>query len=123
EEHVREGRPATLLEVKLPLPFVITAAGYVEKYGPDERYNYLRFLASVPCPTLVTFGGKEVESNMAFQGMPEEVAAVAARHARFGVDTVAGADHFYMEARDEVVRRAEAWLRTLPSESGNRLAT
>jgi alpha-beta hydrolase superfamily lysophospholipase len=31
EQCVLEGRPMTLLEVKLPLPFVITAAGYVEK--------------------------------------------------------------------------------------------
>jgi len=36
---VREGHPAALLDVKLPLPFAITAAGYAEKYGPDERYN------------------------------------------------------------------------------------
>ena len=35
------------LEVKLPLTYVITAAGYVEKYGPDERYNYLRCARSL----------------------------------------------------------------------------
>ena len=37
ERHVEQGQAATLLEVKLPLPFVVTAGGYVEKYGPDER--------------------------------------------------------------------------------------
>jgi len=31
------GEPNHLLDVRLPLPFVVTAAGYVEKYGPDER--------------------------------------------------------------------------------------
>jgi alpha-beta hydrolase superfamily lysophospholipase len=56
EEHLARGEPAALLDVKLPLPFVITAAGYAEKYGPDERYNYLKFAASVRCPTLFTFG-------------------------------------------------------------------
>src|SRR5262249_13795541 len=37
EGYVASGQPLTLMEVKLPLPMVITAAGYVEKYGPDER--------------------------------------------------------------------------------------
>ena len=39
-------------------------ARYLEKYGPDERYNYLRFLAGVSCPVLVTLGEKEVRDNM-----------------------------------------------------------
>jgi DNA-binding beta-propeller fold protein YncE len=52
EQLVSYGQPAALMDVKVPMPFVITAAGYLEKYGPDERYNFLRFLASVKCPTL-----------------------------------------------------------------------
>jgi dienelactone hydrolase len=113
EQQVSEGRPAALLDVKLPLPFVVTAAGYVEKYGPDERYNYLRFIAGVPCPTLVTFGGREVESNMAFRGAPEELALLAPRHGRLRVEVIAGADHFYTGTRDEVIRRAEEWFREM----------
>ena len=68
------------MEVQTPLPFVTTAGGFVEKYGPDERYNYLRFAADAPCPTLVTFGGAEVETNMAFRGAPEELRTIAAQH-------------------------------------------
>ncbi len=112
ERHISEGRPAALLEVTLPLPFVITAAGYVEKYGPEERYNYLRFVASVPCPTLVTFGSVEVESNIAFRGMPEQLAALAVRYSRLHVETIEGADHFYTGARNEVSARVETWLRS-----------
>ena len=62
ERYVEQGQPGALLDVKLPLPFVVTAAGYVEKYGPEERYNFLRFIAGVRCPALVTLkcdrGGK-----------------------------------------------------------------
>src|SRR5262249_39445786 len=95
ERYVEQSQPAALLEVKLPLPFVIAAGGYVEKYGPDERYNYLRFLAGVPCPTLITLGSIEVENNMAFRGAPEAIAPLAERHGRMTVQTIAGADHFY----------------------------
>jgi hypothetical protein len=47
---VEGGQPAALLEVTLPLPMAITAAGYLEKYGPEERYNFLRFVGGVTCP-------------------------------------------------------------------------
>jgi pimeloyl-ACP methyl ester carboxylesterase len=111
EGHVQAGQAATLLDVRMPLPYLITAAGYVEKYGPDERYNYLRFIGGVPCPLLVTFGSLEVEDNMAFRGAPAELEALAARRGRLGVEVVPGADHFYSGARQEVVGRVEAWLR------------
>jgi pimeloyl-ACP methyl ester carboxylesterase len=111
EQHVSEGRPLALLDVKLPLPFLISAAGYVEKYGPDERYNYLRFLSGVRCPTLVTLGSQEVENNMAFRGAPEALKELAACHPTLRPVTIAGADHFYSAARDELVRQVEQWLR------------
>ncbi len=116
EEQLRAGRPDALLDVKLPLPFVITAAGYLEKYGPDERYNYLRFLPGVTCPALVTLGDVEVANNMAFADAPEALRELTARNPRLGVETIAGADHFYTAVRAEVVARVEAWLRsTLPA--------
>jgi pimeloyl-ACP methyl ester carboxylesterase len=111
EQSVSEGNPAALLEVKLPLPFVITAAGYVEKYGPDERYNFLKFLPGVSCPVLVTLGELEVANNMAFQGLPEAIAEIAARYPGLAVRTIAGADHFYTGVRADLVRCVEEWLR------------
>src|SRR5262249_4715013 len=41
EQLCAAGEGDTLLEIKMPLSFVITAAGYVEKYGPDARYDVL----------------------------------------------------------------------------------
>ena len=97
------------------MPFAIAAAGYVEKYGPDERYNYLRFLASVLCPALVTLGSKEVESNMAFRCAPEEIRALSSRHPRLGLEVIPDADHFYTGVRPELIARIEAWLRRRPA--------
>jgi alpha-beta hydrolase superfamily lysophospholipase len=111
ERCVREGRPAELLEVKLPLPLVITAAGYVEKYGPDERYNYLRFASGAACPTLITLGSVEVDGNMAFQGAPEELTRLGQRYPHLQVELIDGADHFYTGVRPQMLDRVEAWLR------------
>jgi alpha-beta hydrolase superfamily lysophospholipase len=106
---VQDGQPHALLEVRLPLPFVIAAAGYVEKYGPEERYNYLRFLSAVRCPVLVTLGSVEAQNNMAFRGAAEALGEV--RHGQLAVEIIAGADHFYTGTRPELLARMEAWLR------------
>jgi pimeloyl-ACP methyl ester carboxylesterase len=113
EQLVASGQPATLMEVQLPLPYVITAAGYLEKYGPDERYNFLSFPSGIQCPTLITFGGKEVAANMAFQGVPDVLRPLVARQPSLQVETIPGADHFYTGVRAELGERVERWLRHL----------
>jgi alpha-beta hydrolase superfamily lysophospholipase len=113
---VSAGEPEALLEVRLPLPIVITAGGYVEKYGPDERYNFLRFLDQVSCPVLLTLGEVESASNIAFQD-----AVQAARQAApaVHVEMVPGADHFYTGVREELLRRVEAWIHASRGEKAS----
>jgi dienelactone hydrolase len=104
---VQAGRPTALLEVQLPLPFIITAAGYVEKYGPDERYNYLNFISSVRVPALITLGEIEAASNMAFRGAAD---ALAQTRRPPSVAVIPQADHFYTKARADLVECIDAWL-------------
>lgn len=111
EAMVKAGKPGTLLEVRLPLPMAIAAAGYVEKYGPEERYNYLRFLPSVSCRTILLFGSVEVAKNMAFQDAPVEVSRLIERRSNFNLATIAGADHFYTGVREEAWVSIESWLK------------
>ncbi|OAI50602.1 hypothetical protein AYO44_17650 [Planctomycetaceae bacterium SCGC AG-212-F19] len=109
---VEAGQPAALLDVKFPLPFAISAAGYVEKYGPDERYNYLPLLRSLACPTLVTLGEVEMSNNVAFRDSTQAIAEVRPQPAHLAVELIAGADHFYTGVRADLVARLEGWLRT-----------
>jgi pimeloyl-ACP methyl ester carboxylesterase len=108
EQVVQDGQPHTLIEVPLPLPFVIAAAGYLEKYGPEERYNYLRFLGGVRCPVLVTLGSLEVQNSLAFRGAPEALAEL--RRSNVAVELIAGADHFYNGVRENLLAHLQAWL-------------
>ena len=101
------GEPEALLEVRVPLPFVVTAAGYVEKYGPDERYNYLKWIDKVACPTLVTFGSIETRDNMAFRDAVADIARIAPG---VGVETIDGADHFYTGVREVLIDRVVSRL-------------
>ncbi len=106
ERLVEGGNPAGLMEITLPLPMLITAAGYLEKYGPDERYNFLKFLRGIRFPTLITFGELEVAGNMAFQGLPEALSGSGTT-----VAIIPGADHFYTAVRPELLARLERALR------------
>jgi pimeloyl-ACP methyl ester carboxylesterase len=113
EEHVRQGRGETLIESRFPLAMLITAAGYVDKYGPAERYNVLAHASRVTCPTLFTFGSVEVAASPAFAGMPEEIERLAGTSPHIQVATIAGADHFYAGCHSEIIGRLERWLRRL----------
>jgi pimeloyl-ACP methyl ester carboxylesterase len=106
EQHAATGQATTILDVKLPLPLLITAGGFLEKYGPDERYNYLQFLAGVDRPTLITLGELEVANNMAFRAAPD-----AARRKNVAVEMIAAADHFYNGVRGVLAERIDRWLR------------
>jgi pimeloyl-ACP methyl ester carboxylesterase len=115
EQLVREGRGETLMSVRFPLPYLVSAAGYIDKYGPAERYNLLNFAPRVACPALYTFGTLELANNTAFQGLPERLEAQAAQGANLKVAAITGADHFYSGVHSELADRLEFWLRrTLP---------
>jgi pimeloyl-ACP methyl ester carboxylesterase len=108
DELVQTGKPAALLDVTLPLPFVITAAGYVEKYGPDERYNFLKVLNGVDMPTLIPFGAIECANNVAFRDAPSAIAEL--RRSNVIVAVIADADHFYTNARPALIHLLDRWL-------------
>lgn len=96
------GRGDELMFITFPLPTYITAAGYLDRYGPEERYNVLGHVQRVACPTLVTYGSVEVQANVAFHGMPEAVEALATPANRLQVAVLAGADHFYTGCYDSL---------------------
>jgi pimeloyl-ACP methyl ester carboxylesterase len=110
EEHVRLGKGETLMQVEFPLPYIVTAAGYLDKYGPQERYNVLRYVTRLACPTLVTFGSAEVAGNVAFAGLPEAIELAVGPDSPVAVATIAGADHVYSGTRSELSARIERWL-------------
>ncbi len=114
ERHVAEGRPEALMEIRFPLPYVITAAGYLDKYGPAETYNILHHAGALPIPTLFTYGGLEVRSGEAFRGMPEALEELKARGANLSTAVISGGDHNYTGVQDDLMNTIERWLRSRP---------
>ena len=114
QQHVAAGQPATLIQTRVPVPLLISAAGFLDKYGPEERYNFLRFASRVHSPLLFTFGSLELDhGGVAFAGLPDTIAQLA-NQADEGwqpqVTVIEGADHHYRSGRDTLNRELSRWL-------------
>jgi hypothetical protein len=111
EKMVAEKRGDELFTGKFPFPLLITASGYVDKYGPAERYNILTYAAAVPCPALFTYGSKELRlGGIAFEGLPEALMELPnADHRQVAV--IDGADHVYSGVAANLAEQIVWWLR------------
>jgi hypothetical protein len=110
EELVAAGREDELMLIDFPLKYYVSAGGFVDRYGPRERYDIVRLLDRVSVPTLVTYGSSEVQGNLAFRGMPEDVGKTSNAANRLQVAVIAGADHIYTGCHDALAGRILAWL-------------
>lgn len=117
-EKVAAGHGDTVLDVRFPLPHLVTAAGFLDKYGPEERYDFLSFVSQVTCPLLITFGGAELLENIAFRGLPEALAETKVQAPRFDVDAIDDADHNYTTRRNELSAAIGSWLASLARAGG-----
>lgn len=109
-ELAKAGRGDELFTSKFPFPLLITAEAYLDKYGPAERYNVLRFAAELPCPALFLYGSKELEhGGIAFAGLPEAVKALPGAKRR-QVVVIDGADHFYTGLGERLASEMVSWI-------------
>jgi pimeloyl-ACP methyl ester carboxylesterase len=110
EQMVRKGQGEELFTSKFPFPLLISAASYIDKYGPAERYNLLKFAGEFSCPVLFTYGTKELAGGgVAFAGMPEALGGLAGGERRT-IRVIDGADHFYTGVGDVLAQTVVDWL-------------
>ncbi|HEY4310499.1 MAG TPA: alpha/beta fold hydrolase [Pirellulales bacterium] len=107
---VRHGRSRELIEILFPLAYAISAEGYLDKYGPEERYDILKLIPRVGCPLVMTYGTAELPTSAAFRGMPDAIANLPGGQRR-QMMIVAGADHFYAGMYSELWSNVELGLR------------
>lgn len=111
QQLVAEGRASQLFQARFPFPLLISAASYVDKYGPGERYNIVKLVDRVEPPLLVVYGGGELsQGGTAFSGVPEAIRAAARRQQPLELVTVPGADHNYAGLAAELGHVVTSWL-------------
>lgn len=111
ERLYQAGRPDTLLAARVPFPILISAACYIDKYGPKETYNILRYIERLACPTLFTYGQLELEKGgIAFAGLPEAIGARHLPEQQVEVRSIGDADHMYSGVRPALAECISDWL-------------
>jgi hypothetical protein len=96
--------------VKVPMEYVSGAANYLDKYGPEEKYNVITHIANIECPVLAITGTDEVARRFAFDGLPDAFAEVGRRKRNLVHTSVPGGDHQYSGRQDLVLSKVVEWL-------------
>ena len=111
-ELVQRGQGDSLVPVTQPLSFVATAAGYVEKYGPENRYDYVPLLSRLVCPALILVGSESLKMA-AFEGLPQAVTQAAVSNAKLVIEIMEGANTGFKGCEAVPFARSAAWLQSV----------
>lgn len=108
---VAQGRPDALIQVNFPMPHIFSASSYIDKHGPDERYNLLKYAHLVTCPLLVV--GGTLETHTRLRDFPAELVKAAVNSPRADLIILEETDHAYTGKYQEAAEAITGWLSRL----------
>jgi len=109
QELVRAGRGYDLIDATVPVKRRFSAQTYLDKYGPEDRHDYMAHLPRVRKPLLLTVGSLEAD-NVSFVGLVQEGASFNDRWANVQFAVIDGADHAYTNRTSELWSAVGGWL-------------
>ncbi|MEE8442609.1 MAG: alpha/beta fold hydrolase [Dehalococcoidia bacterium] len=116
KELVESGQPDALLEVTFPMPHLFSAKAYIDKHGPEERYDLLRYTDSVRCPLFIIAGSLETHPRL--RDFAQDMYNTVQNNPMTHLDIVEDADHGWTEMRDQLGDVVLEWVgRLQPAEA------
>lgn len=95
---VSQSQPNALFYSTFPFSLVLSAGTFVDKYGPQDRYNLLKVAPQVRGQLNFVFGQQELsEGNSAFDQLVQQLEAATWPFGRPGIDVISAANHFYVD--------------------------
>jgi dipeptidyl aminopeptidase/acylaminoacyl peptidase len=113
------GQPEALFEALVPVPRWFSARTYLDKYGPNARYDYFEQLPNIRKPLLLTVGSLEAD-NVSFAPLVERGPTFHGQWPRIAFRNVQGADHSYSARTAELWSDVSSWLSSQPAAVGAR---
>ena len=110
QRYIDRGHPETLIDAVYPIPLLVTAEVFIQKYGPEAKYDILKHIPNVRYPLLIMVGTAEAQTMMAFQGLPPLLEKLAGAMDNVTFAAIPGADHAYTHQRDYVWGVVSRWL-------------
>ena len=108
-----EDRALELMEVRFPIAQMFSAASYLDKHGPAERYNLVALAPKVKVPMLVM--GGEQETHTRLRDCPQDMVTAAVNSPRAEYHIVPGGNHSLLNSMDKASARVLEWLESLAS--------
>lgn len=110
-----DGKFDAIFAIQAPTAALMSVRTFLDKYGTEERYDYLTHLPQVTTPLLITIGGlegsdKERNDSFAFAGLADTLTERSASANNFTFRLIEGADHFYNGVTDRLWDAVGAWL-------------
>lgn len=102
------GEADTIFSISVPTPSLFSARTFIDKYGPEDRFDYLPMFGKIRTPLFVTVGGSERDT--AFIGLNEHGADWVKAVPGAGFARIPEADHFYTGQCGALWGAAQAWI-------------
>ncbi len=114
---VKDRRPGTLMDVKFPVDHIFSAANYIGKMGPKEKYDIMALAEGIQVPLLALGGSRERRVHI--RDVAPDLVEAAVNSPQREAQIIEGANHFYRHKVDETSEVILQWLndlKPLPAE-------
>ncbi|MBI4200689.1 MAG: alpha/beta fold hydrolase [Chloroflexi bacterium] len=105
---VDSGQPDALFPVNFPMPHLWSAAAYIDKHGPQERYNVITFTSKVNCPLLLLAGALETHPRLRDAAKDAYATIKGRKDVRLVI--AEGADHGWAGQHERLFDEVLGWL-------------
>jgi hypothetical protein len=93
-ELVATGRWQELVRLREPMSLFMAAEGVIQKYGPQDRFDFVAHLPRVRQRVLVIVDAKSPTTSPAFAGLPDKLAEISRGHSSVEVHSHPGDIHY-----------------------------
>ncbi|MDG2013872.1 MAG: alpha/beta fold hydrolase, partial [Pirellulaceae bacterium] len=109
-KEVELGNERKLIHVDFPFPTHMAAGAYRDKYGPEDRYDWTRYVDLISVPALLIFGERELQDNAAFHGLREKACEICETSDSFSMTVIESANHFYAGVQQRATDAMKDWI-------------
>ena len=113
DEMEANGRALDLMKVKFPIKQFFSAASYLDKHGPGERYNLVDLAPRIHVPILTLAGSLETHTRLIDMASDLVLAAVNSPSASYEI--IDGGDHSLQNRKAAASQSVSEWIPRLKS--------
>jgi len=111
---IARGEPEGVFRVDHPIPQLFSAASFLDKHGPEEKYNLINHAHGIRVPMLTLNGSLETHSRL--RDMAQDLAVAAVNSPKAETLMVEGGEHSLVNRTTEASDAVLKWLAALTPE-------